>query len=247
MSTSNLRQRSPDPEIMDDLLCSGEVVTQTLRELDVINRWLGGNAVTLSAIRKMLKARSQEDGAVSIADLGCGSGDMLRRLAEYGRSVGIPMKLIGIDANPNIIAYAREKSTGYPELAFEAMNVLSAEFAALRYDIIAGTLFFHHFDDATLEKLLPQLVRQSRIGVVINDIHRHPIAYHSIRLLTRLFSRSEMVRYDAPLSVRRSFRREDWERLFTHAGLSTYRLRWKWAFRWKILLPAAGSRLAQFW
>ncbi len=247
MSTPNFRQRCHDPEIMDDLLCTGEVVTQTLHELDVINRWLGGNAVTFSAIRKMLKAHGQPDDTVSIADLGCGSGNMLRRLAAYGRSVGIPMKLIGIDANPNIIAYAREQSTDYPELTFEAMNVLSPEFAALQYDIIAGTLFFHHFDDATLEKLLPQLVRQSRIGVVINDIHRHPIAYHSIRLLTRLFSRSAMVRYDAPLSVRRSFRRADWERLLDHAGLSTYQMRWKWAFRWKIILPATGSRLAQFW
>lgn len=247
MSTPNLRQRCHDPEIMDDLLCSGEVVTQTLRELDVINRWLGGNAVTLSAIRKMLKARSQEDGTVSIADLGCGSGDMLRRLAAYGRSVGIRMKLTGIDANPHIIAYARQQSADYPELTFETLNVLSADFASHTYDIIAGTLFFHHFDDVTLERLLPQLVRQSRIGVVINDIHRHPIAYHSIRLLTRLFSRSAMVRYDAPLSVQRSFRRADWERMLDLAGLLTYQMRWKWAFRWKILLPATGSRLAQFW
>ena len=39
--------RSTDPEIMDDLLYAGSMMDQTLRELEIINRWLGGNAVTL--------------------------------------------------------------------------------------------------------------------------------------------------------------------------------------------------------
>lgn len=246
MSLPSLQQRSNEPEIMDDLSCSGDVVAQTLHELDVINRWLGGHHVTLSGVRTMLKARVGTD-AIAIADLGCGSGDLLRKLAEYGRSRNLTLHLTGVDANPNIVDYARRQSTQYPEIEFLAQDVLASEFCHRRYDIIIGTLFFHHFEDTVLTKLLAQLVGQSRIGVLINDIHRHPLAYHSIRLLTGLFSSSSMVRYDAPLSVRRAFRRQDWDRLLPESGIVEFRIQWKWAFRWQILLPAPGSRLAQFW
>jgi hypothetical protein len=69
--------RSADVEIMDDLLCEGEVVDQTLRELDFINHWLGGNAVTLQALALVWNG-IPKDKAIAIADLGCGSGEMLR-------------------------------------------------------------------------------------------------------------------------------------------------------------------------
>lgn len=47
--------RSEDPEIMDDLDCNGPVVAQTLRELEFINKWLGGNGVTLTGLRQLTK------------------------------------------------------------------------------------------------------------------------------------------------------------------------------------------------
>lgn len=68
--------RSAQEEIMDNLTCEGEVVDQTLRELDFINHWLGGNAVTVNAVKKLL-ATSLTKKELTIADLGCGSGEML--------------------------------------------------------------------------------------------------------------------------------------------------------------------------
>lgn len=240
-------KRATDPEIMDDFTCSGEVVEQTLRELDVINRLLGGNGVTLSGLKKMAAIHTSRETPLTIVDLGCGSGDLLRRFAGYARQKKINVRLIGIDANPAIVEYARKHCTGFPEISFIAMDVRSAEFSSQTYDIICGTLFFHHFDDDALVHLLPQLVRQARLGVLINDIHRHWLAYYSIRWLTRWFSSSSMVRFDAPLSVSRAFTRADWEVILRRAGLSQYHIAWRWAFRWKIILFAAESRLAQFW
>jgi SAM-dependent methyltransferase len=247
MSAFSSAQRATDPEIMDDFTCSGEVVERTLRELDVINRLLGGNGVTMSGLKQMGKLPSSSGNPLTIADLGCGSGDLLRRFARYARRNGITVKLTGIDANPSIVDYARNHSADYPEISYESVDVLSPEFATRNYDIICGTLFFHHFDDDTLSRLLPQLVRQATLGVLINDIHRHWLAYYSIRWLTRWFSSSSMVRYDAPLSVQRAFTRDDWDRVFAQGGIDHYRIAWRWAFRWKIMLSSSKSRLAQFW
>jgi hypothetical protein len=73
-----------------------------------------------------------------------------------------------------------------------------------------------------------------RLAIVINDLHRHPLAYYAIKWLTRWFSKSPMVQYDAALSVLRSFSRHDWESIFKKAELSEVHLRWRWAFRWQI-------------
>jgi len=228
--------RASDLELMDDLNCSGEVVIQTLHELDIINRWLGGNRVTLDAVAFLLKKSTGH--TVTIADLGCGSGDMLKRIAEYGRRHGISMRLTGIDANPNIIAFARAHSLEYPEIQWEAIDVMSPAFREQKFDVVIGTLFFHHFDQHALQSLMKSLIQQVNIGIIINDIHRHWLAYHSIKYITRLFSSSRMVQYDAPLSVRRAFVKEDWISLFASCGIIRYFIRWKWAFRWKIIIHA---------
>jgi ubiquinone/menaquinone biosynthesis C-methylase UbiE len=230
----DFRQRAEQDELMDDLNCQGEVVHQTLRELDVINTWLGGNAITLSGLGKLLKDIDPQR-TLMVADIGCGSGDLLIRMAKWARSNNRKLQLIGFDANPHIVAYARKQTRAFPEITIQEANIFSPEFQNQTFDVITATLVLHHFRESELVELLRLFQRQARLGVVINDLHRHPLAYHSIRLLTRLFSRSPMVQFDAPLSVARSFSRADWLSLLQKAGIAHYRLRWRWAFRWQLV------------
>ena len=232
--------RSQNAEIMDDLLCAGEVVDQTLRELEIINRWLGGNLVTLEGIQLLLKNKPRQN-TVSITDLGCGGGDLLKIVARWGKKNNIKTKLTGLDANPNIIAFALNHSKDYPEISFETTNILSEEFRKRKFDIALATLFTHHFSDHDLADILSTLQHQAKIGIVVNDIHRHWFAFHSIRLLTRFFSKSAMVKFDAPLSVLRAFRRHELEAILSKAGIDQYSLRWKWAFRWQLIVPSASA------
>ncbi|HWA33612.1 MAG TPA: methyltransferase domain-containing protein, partial [Cyclobacteriaceae bacterium] len=183
--------RSAGIEIMDDLNCHGAVVDQTLRELEFINKWLGGNAVTLDAVDQLTKGLEQR--AISIADLGCGSGDMLRLLSDWASKKNIKVQLTGIDANPHIIDFAKRRCADHPEIAFEAVDIFSPEFKNKTFDIVVGTLFYHHFESEKLTNFFSDLKHQTRVGIVINDIHRHWLAYYSIRLLTGIFSRSAMV------------------------------------------------------
>lgn len=228
-------RRSFAMEIMDNLTCSGEVVYQTLRELEFINRWLGGNRVTLGAVKNLLASCPPDKRGISIADLGCGGGDMLKLLAKWGRKNNVMLTLIGIDANPHIIDFARENCQHYREISFETSDIFSPDFQQNKYDIIAGTLFYHHFQDEALVKFFSQLKHQARIGFVINDIHRHWLAYYSIRLLTELFSKSDMVKFDAPLSVLRAFTGKELTDILLRAGIQQYQLNWKWAFRWQVI------------
>ena len=234
---ADFSKRSAAIEIMDDLACQGEVVDQTLHELDFINQWLGGNAVTLSGLKSLL-SQTQINNSINIIDLGCGSGEMLRLIARDTNKRKQKINLIGIDANPNITLFAEMHSKEYRNIQFEAVNIFSKEFQQKKFDIVLATLFFHHFNDEQLATFLKQLKSQVRIGIVINDIHRHFLAYHSIRLLTKFFSTSSMVKYDAPLSVLRAFTKQDLVNILHKAGIHNYSLKWRWAFRWQIVIPA---------
>lgn len=229
--------RSENPEIMDDLHCRGEVVNQTLRELDVINRWLGGSEVTLYGVRQLL-GKQLPGKTIRIADLGCGGGDILRQVSLWAKRRNLRARLVGIDANPHIIAFASDHSLEFPDISFEPLNIFSLEFRTRKFDIVLATLFIHHFTDSELIDIFSTLKAQAEIGIVVNDIHRHWFAYQSILLLTRFFSKSAMVKYDAPLSVLRAFRRSELEKILAAAGITYFKLRWKWAFRWQLIIPA---------
>lgn len=226
--------RSSDKELMDDLNCSGEVLNRTLTEIENINHWLGGDAITINGLNQIIN-NTPVPNPLSIADLGCGSGGMFKVINNWAKKHHIKVNLTGIDANPNVIEFARDN---YKDLNinFLALNILSEDFKNHNYDIILCTLLLHHFLSIEIVALIKQLKDQARIAVIVNDLHRHPIAYYSIKWLTGLFSRSEMVKFDAPLSVKRGFTRKELTKILNKAGIKNYSLTWKWAFRWQLII-----------
>lgn len=231
---SRFAQRSTEKELMDDLDCSGPVLEQTLRELKTINRWLGGNHVTTEGLEEL--TRSFPQASYSIVDLGCGGGDMIRIMHSWAEKRKIKAEFTGIDANRNIIELAKVRQKHLSHVQWEVCNVFDEEFTSKQTDIATCTLFTHHFTDHELVDLLVAIRKKTKLGCVINDLHRHPFAFHSIRVLTRLFSKSPMVQNDASLSVLRSFSRKDWENILFKAGIENFRIRWFWAFRWQICI-----------
>jgi len=231
----NFATRAPGPELMDDLTLGTDEMRRTLDELATINRWLGGYQPVLAAL-DALRPRFPTGRPLRLADLGSGGGDTLRHVARWARARGVPVELTGIDANAFMRAYAGERSTDYPEISYLQADIFAEDFARQPYDILTASLFCHHFTDAELTGLFGRWQRQAGLAVVINDLHRHPLAYAGIWLLTRLFGAGRLVRHDGPLSVARAFVRADWERLLAAAGITRYRVRWRWAFRWQVVL-----------
>ena len=225
--------RSYQKEWMDDLGAEGEVLEQTLKELKTINKLLGGNHVTTSALQKIVEHYPKSH--YTIADIGCGGGDMIRIMAEWAQKHGLACRFIGIDANPNIIRTAQDNLKDLLNVDFACQNVFDDTFLGEKVDIITCTLFTHHFTDEELALLFKNFRKKSYLSLVINDLHRHPLAYYSIKLLTQWFSRSPMVKNDGPLSVLRSFRRNELRHLIKTAGFHSFDIQWKWAFRWRVI------------
>ncbi|GAB3193995.1 2-polyprenyl-3-methyl-5-hydroxy-6-metoxy-1,4-benzoquinol methylase [Pontibacter aydingkolensis] len=228
-----LKYRSNEPELMDDLTLSGEELRKNLAELEVINNWLGGHKVVLDALEKPDLAGYQ---TIRIADIGCGGGDTLKSIAKWARRKQITVELEGIDANDFMVKYARTCCADYPEISITQYDVFSEAFSEKKYDIVVCSLFCHHFTNTQLIEMFRQLHSQAQHKVIINDLHRHWLAYYSIKYITAVFSGSRLVKNDAPLSVWRAFKREELEQLVQQAGITAYTLKWMWAFRWQLVL-----------
>jgi SAM-dependent methyltransferase len=225
--------RRNDIEIMDDLDISGELLIGALDKLTIINKWLGGNQLTLNGVRKLIK-NLDKSKEITIVDLGCGGGDILRVLADYARHKNFNFKLIGIDANLTTIKYAQNLSTDYPNISYQQLDIDSSEFDELEYDIALSTLFLHHFEHDKVDQIIKQWSDRASIGVVVNDLHRHSLAYYLFYFIT-LFFGNEMVRNDGLLSILKGFTRKDLEQ---HASRLPYKsiIMWKWAFRYEWII-----------
>jgi SAM-dependent methyltransferase len=220
----NFSQRSKEAEMMDDFSLGHDIINPIMDELEVVNKLLGGYSVFFDALKRL----DLKDG-MTIADWGCGGGDSLRVLAHWARKKKLKLNFVGVDATATAVEYAVTKAEAYPEIQFIHADVLSDE------------LKTNQFEDDFWIQLIKKMVDCSTHAVVVNDLHRHWFAYHSIGLLTQAFSKSAMVKHDSKLSVLRGFTKTELENLLAKAGVGQYRLKWKWAFRWQLIIYKDAS------
>ncbi|MDP3468348.1 MAG: methyltransferase domain-containing protein [Daejeonella sp.] len=230
-------RRSLEEEMMDDFSLGHEIIDPIMDELEVVNKLLGGYNVFFDAFEKI----GLKDGMI-ISDWGCGGGDSLRVIAKWARRRNLKIHLVGVDANESAIEYARKRSGNFPEISYILTDVMSEELVNNQFDIVISSLFTHHFTDENWIRLIQKMADCARKQVVINDLHRHWFAYHSIGILTSVFSKSEMVKHDSKLSVLRSFRLIELEHLLKKAGIKTFSIKWMWAFRWQVCIETSTNR-----
>ena len=228
----SLIKRSYEKELLDRDDLPFEDIRQNMKELDFINTSLGGHRITTDGIAELMN-NNNDGGTIRIVEIGCGGGDNLRAIKRWALKNKIDVRLTGVDLNESCIHYAQQAPGN------EGINFMLSDYRSATFDddphIIFSSLFCHHFTDEEMIGQLQWMRRHSKWGFFINDLHRHPVAYYSIRVLTAFFSKSYLVKNDAPLSVRRGFRKHDWIRLLSSARINNFKCHWRWAFRWLIV------------
>ena len=184
----DLSVRSSETELMDDTTRPESEFDAAYTELTAVNRHLGG----IRAIERFLP--SDVHTILDVAAGGCDVGEALTRHRACS--------VVSLDLNPRGLKLA-ERSMPVTGDAFQL------PFRAESFDAVICSLFFHHLPDFDCVRALVEMWRVARRIVIVNDLHRHPMAHAAIRLLSILFSKSIMFRNDAPASVRRAFRPEE--------------------------------------
>jgi 2-polyprenyl-3-methyl-5-hydroxy-6-metoxy-1,4-benzoquinol methylase len=228
----NTKYRTEEEEIMDDFSLEGEELRDALDKIASINQLLGGNQLTLQGVKKLINSGDE----VTIVDVGCGNGDMLRALAKFGIKKKIKFNLIGIDANAFTIDYAIKLSKEYPNISYKCEDIFSKVFSQLEYDIMLCTLTLHHFKNEQINYLIELFSKQARIGIVINDLHRNIIAYRAFQVLCFIFRLNRMSREDGLVSILRGFKKQELINFSKINKLENYTINWKWAFRYQWII-----------
>ncbi len=205
------------------------------RELHLVNKWLGGYRITLKGLSTLLTDRKC---SYSILDVGCGGGDMVKSVIKWGCKENLNVTLTGVDLNPAAIEYSKMNE---PRCTWLQQDIFDHLASGVKYNLIMSTLFMHHFTKNKIVELLRLMVKSCSAGIIINDLHRNPVAYYSIKILTGFLSKSYLVKHDAPLSVLRAFSKHEWQLILNEAGIKKATIQWCWAFRHLIIIRGSEA------
>ena len=224
---------------MDDFTIVDERLTTALDNLRYVNRFLGGYGAAMAVLRSVLRAHPPER-PFRVLDLATGVADFPDFLVRWAARRGRTVEVVALDANPATVAYARTvldrelPEPLRPRIRVEVGDALALPFEDDAFDVAVTSLFMHHLTHDDSVKLVRGMRRVARQGLLVNDLHRHPLAYYSILALADVLPVSPMFRHDGPISVRRAFTRDELRAIADAAGLDAYRIRWHWAFRWTL-------------
>jgi SAM-dependent methyltransferase len=198
--------------------CSYEELQACLRDIARVDRLTFANRPTLSWLDELIAAQPKLTRPLRVVDVGCGYGDMLRRIDAWGAKRGVAVALTGIDLNPNAIRAAKEATPSGQRIEWIVGDALAD--AAGEVDVVVSSLLTHHLTNAQIVQFIRWMERSALRGWFINDLHRRPVPYHLFRLWCRFTNWHPFVKNDGPVSIRRSFVMEDWQRLCASAGLA---------------------------
>ena len=225
MAGFDRRRRSSTPELMDIERVSPDDLAACLADLSQVNTLTRARPPTLNWLAKATGTSSGRP--LCVLDVGFGDGDMLRAIRRWAERRQLALELVGIDINPDTARAARAATPASARIEY-----VTADLFAYRpdrpVDLVISSLFTHHLDDAQLVAFLRWMETTAARGWFVNDLHRHALAYHGFRLLSRAAGWHRFVRHDGPVSVARSFRREDWRRALKAAGLEDVPVQVQW-------------------
>ncbi len=233
-----LKRRALAAELMDDVSHGGAELREALGELRLLNRLFGAAGPTLYGVKRLWR-QAGKPNKLTLLDVGAGSGDVNRKLLHWADANGVQLSIALLDVTEEACAEAAKLYAGEPRISVSRGDLFEQKEGIA--DIVTGTQLLHHFTGSQLEEAARAMVKASTIGVVINDIHRHWLAWTAVWLATRLLSTNRYIRHDGPLSVAKGFRGEDWRKLRGSAQLERLTYVWRPLFRYSVVIPQAAS------
>jgi SAM-dependent methyltransferase len=224
----------PPRNLRDELLDLDEApyeeVRDSLQDVATVNRYLSGYRVLLHHVEPFLRAH-KADRPFRVLDAATGSADQPVALVKLARRLGVPIQIIAIDINAKMLKLAQEEVASFPEIRLVQCDILSLPFREEGFDLAVNSLSLHHFSWDKAVAILRAIYKAGRLGVVVNDLHRSRIAHAVIFLLTRIFTRNRLTRYDAPVSVMNAFTPGEFQQLSQEAEINPFEIHRHFPYR----------------
>ena len=235
-----LSKRADRPELMDDAQAGGPELSAALSQLRVLNRLFHASGPTIYGVEQLWKAAGKPR-SLRVLDVGCGSGDVNRSLLRWADKRQILMTIRLVDASVEACEAARDLHREEPRITIVHADLFQLGDLGESADIVTATQLLHHFHGEQLLSAVQSLTSAAKLGVVINDIHRHWAAWVAVWGVSRLMPGNRYIRHDGPLSVAKGFRAADWEKLAADLPATQLKYSWRPLFRYAAVLWASGK------
>jgi SAM-dependent methyltransferase len=227
MDELDFSRRAELTERMDEP-CSYESLRDCLRGIEWVSRLTRGHRPTMEFMERLVASPTSENPdaghpPLRVVDVGCGYGEMLRRIERWSKKRGIAVKLTGVDLNAYAVRAAREASAG-SGIEWVAGDVYSCAVAG-GADVVISSLVTHHLSEEEIVRFLAWMEGTAQRGWFINDLHRKPMPYRVFSAVMKFGPWHPFLRPDGLASIRRSFLAEDWERMCGAAGVDGVEIR----------------------
>ena len=218
------RRFDPDaPELVDRPGTDETLVREELRLLEDTNRRFGGHSLMLHYTRRFLN--SVPAHTWSILDLGTGSADIPRAVANWFRRSGRAVRITAVDRHPGVLRLAEESCVSWPEIQLEQHDLRALPHKTGSYDLVLCSLALHHFTSADAVTILRRMQEIARLGYIVNDLRRNWASIWMTHLLASTVIRSRIFRQDAPQSCRAAFTIRELRTMAKQAGLQNFRIK----------------------
>jgi len=209
-----MRRAEGARELIDGPLPAADL-TASLDDLDRLNRWFGGYALTLRAVRAAA-ATVPPTRPMIVVDVGGGRGDFARHCMRWARRARRRARIIVVDRDTASVRRARGPAC--PEIVTIVADATALPLREGAADVVTCSLTLHHLDEAEAVAALADMAAAARRGVIVNDLRRGYLSLVLVWLATRLLAMHRVSRHDGVLSVRRSYSTSELRALAEKAG-----------------------------
>lgn len=220
--------RSDRDEWMDDPTVSDDTLVETVDAVERVGRLTGGRRASLDGLDELV---SPDADTLSILDVGTGNGGIARSFVDWGRRRGIAVEVVGIDLLPAAIRRARQCCGNLNGVHFAHTDLFDID-ASRHFDVVHASLVLHHFPGHRALEALDKMGELARLGVVVNDLHRHPLHWMGSKIVIPILTGNRLAIHDGPVSVLRSFQRRELVELAAQSRLTSATVEWRFPFRW---------------
>jgi ubiquinone/menaquinone biosynthesis C-methylase UbiE len=176
----------------------------TLGDLDRLNAWFGGHALSLARVRRVAAATSRAC-TLTVVDVGGGDGAFARRVVRWARRARRRVHVLVVDADEDTARLASAACAAYSEITVIRADARALPYASRAADVVHAGLTLHHLEPEAAVPALREMRRICRGRVVVNDLTRTPLALALVWLATRVLPVHPISRHDGPMSVRRAY------------------------------------------
>jgi SAM-dependent methyltransferase len=222
----DLSRRSAESEWLDDVDVGSAELQLVLRDLARFNGAMLGHWPVLAWLRRAFND-APRDQPLTLVDVGCGYGDLLRAIRRWSRKRDLAIRLVGVDLSRETIDIARAATDAVDQIEYRVGDVLEYH-AAEPVDYVVSSLLTHHFSDAMIVSFLRWMETTARKGWLIYDLQRHVVPYFFIGLMGKLTSLHRIVIHDGRISVARSLTRAEWRQHIASAGIAEDAVDLRW-------------------